>query len=441
MSRATLVWLIGVPLCVALGLAISYSAPPLRDRDQHYELVRLVVDVLSEVDQNYVRELTPAARRKLVEDMLNGGLEQLDPHSGFMNAQEYKQFERKSRGKFGGVGIQVSVDRVTGSMVITSPIAGSPAQAAGILPGDEIVKVDGHPVDALRNSEAIELIQGEPGTTVTLTIQRSGEPKPLEFKLVRAIIEVETVLGFRRRHDNPKQWDFLIDPEHKIAFVRIIEFDEPTAARVREIVERLDLEGTRGLVLDLRGNPGGLLTSAVEVADLFLTQGRIVSTRGRQQPERSYDARASGTLFEPPDRHPIAVLIDRASASASEIVAAALQDHNRAVIVGERSYGKGSVQNIFSMEDYTTALKLTTQSYWRPSGKNIHRFPDSRDADDWGVRPTPGFEVTLSDDERLSARNARRKQDIVAGMSEVVDSANDPVLRKAMGYLRTAVDR
>src|SRR5215475_2201862 len=163
MSRSTAVWLVGIPLVVLLGLAISYSAPPLRAHDQHYELVKLVVDALGEVDQDYVRELDPIARRKLVEDMINGGLERLDPHSGFMNSQEYKQFERK-----------------TGNLVVTTLVAGSPAYDAGILAGDQILKVDGQSLDSVRSSEVLELIQGEPGTSVALTVLHPGETKPVD---------------------------------------------------------------------------------------------------------------------------------------------------------------------------------------------------------------------------------------------------------------------
>jgi carboxyl-terminal processing protease len=214
------------------------------------------------------------------------------------------------------------------------------------------------------------------------------------------------------------------------------------------VLEQLQAQGVRGLILDLRGNPGGLLTSAVAIADLFLTDGRIVSTHGRRSPEKAYAAKAAGTLFEPAVRQPVAVLIDRYSASASEIVAAALQDHGRAVVVGERSFGKGSVQNVFPLEDRTTALKLTTQSYRRPSGKNIHRFPDSKDADEWGVSPTPGFEVKLTDEERLAYLVGRRKRDVVSGKAGAppvparTDAAyEDKVLDKALEHLRAELSR
>jgi carboxyl-terminal processing protease len=448
MSRWNLAWLLGIPLVVLLGLTLTYSAPPLREKDQNYELVKLLVDVLAEVDQNYVRDLDADAKRRLVEDMINGGLERLDPHSSFFGAHEYKQFEHKSKGKFGGIGIQVGLDRATGALTVTSPMVGTPAYEAGVLAGDHILAVDGKKLDTLRYDETIELIQGEPGTPVTLTVMHEGEKKPVDITIVRAVIQVETVLGDRRKPDNPKDWDFVIDKDRGIGYVRLVEFDEPTADMLRAVLERLQADGVHGMVLDLRGNPGGLLTSAVAVSDLFLTEGRIVSTSGRRMPEKVYTAKADGTLFEPAAQHPVAVLIDKYSASASEIVAAALQDHGRAVIVGERSYGKGSVQNVFPLEDRTTALKLTTQSYHRPSGKNIHRFPDSKDTDEWGVKPTPGFEVKLTDEERLQYHVGRRKRDVVYGKPgsppapERKDAPyTDKALDRALEYLRGELNK
>jgi carboxyl-terminal processing protease len=449
MTRWNLAWLVGIPLVVLLGLTLTYSAP-VPSRNQNYELVKLVVDVLDEVDQNYVRELDPAARRKLVEDMVNGGLERLDPYSGFMNDREYKQFERKNEGSFGGIGIQVGLDRTSGAMVVTTPLVGTPAYEAGILAGDQIVKIDGKALDSLRTNDAIELIQGEVGTPVTLTVVHEGQKKAVDIRVTRGIIKIETVLGDHRKADNPAEWDFVIDKDRKIAYIRLLEFEKPTAETLGQVLRQLRGEGVRGLVLDLRGNPGGLLTSAVAVCDQLLTQGRIVSTKGRTTPERDYDAKPEGTLFEPAAQHPVAVLIDKYSASASEIVAAALQDHNRAVIVGERSFGKGSVQNVYPMEDHT-ALKLTTQRYFRPSGKNIHRFPDSKESDEWGVTPNPGFGVKLTDEERYQFLIARRKRDVVHGKPGAAPPEDkkdgktppfvDKVLDRALEYLRGELDK
>ncbi|HEX4592148.1 MAG TPA: S41 family peptidase [Gemmataceae bacterium] len=444
MTRWNLAWLVGIPLVVLLGLTLTYSAP-LRPKDQNYELVKLVVEVLDEVDQNYVRDLDPAARRRLVEDMVNGGLERLDPYSGFMNDHEYRQFERKNEGSFGGIGIQVGMDRTTGALVVTTPLVGTPAFEAGILAGDQIVKIDGKHLDNLRTNEAIELIQGDVGKPVTLTVVHEGQKKPVDITVTRAIIKIESVLGDHRKPDNPAEWDFVIDKDKKIAYIRLLEFEKPTADTLQQVLSQLEGEGVRGLVLDLRGNPGGLLTSAVAVCDLFLTSGRIVSTQGRKVPERVYDAKPEGTLFEPAATHPIAVLVDRYSASASEIVAAALQDHGRAVIVGERTFGKGSVQNVYPMDEHT-ALKLTTQRYFRPSGKNIHRFPDSKESDEWGVSPNPGFEVKLTDEERYQFLVARRKRDVIHGKPGAAPPEDkkdgktppfvDKMLDRALEYLR-----
>jgi carboxyl-terminal processing protease len=198
----------------------------------------------------------------------------------------------------------------------------------------------------------------------------------------------------------------------------------------------------------MRNNPGGLLRSAVEVSNLFLSEGRIVSTKGRNHKEEAYDARPKNLLL-PADKYPVAVIVNRYSASASEIVAAALQDHNRAVVIGERTYGKGSVQNIIEMENRTSALKLTTASYWRPNGKNIHRFPESKETDDWGVKPTEGFEVKLTDEERLEYMLNRSERDVLQGKNGTptpkpkLDKEGkekkpfqDRVLDKALEYIR-----
>jgi carboxyl-terminal processing protease len=448
MSRWNLSWLVGIPLVILLGLTLTYSAPVQRGQTQDYELFQLLAGVLAEVDQNYVRELDPAAKRRLVEDMINGGLERLDPHSTFLGAVEYKQFDGKSKGKFGGVGIQVNLDRNTGLLQVISPMVGTPAYEAGVMAGDLILKVDGKALENLRYNEIIGMIQGEPGTPVTLTVLHESEKKAVDIPITRAIVEVETVLGDRRKADNPKEWDFILDKDPRIAYVRLSEFGEPTSEMLGKLLKQLAADGVRGLILDLRGNPGGLLTSAVEVSDLFLNDGRIVSTQGRKTTERVYDAKSQGVPFEQAAKFPVAVLIDRYSASASEIVSAALQDHSRAVIVGERSYGKGSVQNVFPMEDsegHKMALKLTTQSYRRPSGHNIHRWPDSKDTDEWGVKPTPGFEVKLTDEERLQYLLGRRKRDIVQGKGNTPPADKkdvplvDKVLDRALEHLRAEV--
>ena len=415
MPRSNLAWLLGISSVALLGYAVSHRAPP-REKDQDYELVRLVVDVLDEVDHKYVRPLDAQAKRKLVEDMVNGGLEHLDTHSGFINETEYKRFTLNNKGKFGGVGIQIEIPldrRNAGLLTVISPMVDTPAYEAGVLAGDVILKINGRSTENMRLREAVNLITGEPGTKVVLTVLHEGSKTPIDLEITRAMIEVPSVLGDVRKPDHPKEWEFYIDKQNQIGYVRLTAFTETTATELRTILGTLLKEGLRGLVLDLRTNPGGLLREAVDVSRMFLNEGRIVSTRGRNQQEEVFDAKPGGALV--PADLPVAVLVNRLSASASEIVAAALQDHKRAVIVGERSYGKGSVQNIIEMEGRRSALKLTTASYWRPSGKNIHRFPDSKESDEWGVRPNPGFAVTMDDDERIGYLYYRHDRDVTPG--------------------------
>jgi carboxyl-terminal processing protease len=443
MSRWNLAWLLAVPMVVILGLTLSYSAPN-RERDKDYQLVRTVVDVLAEVDQHYVRELDDKARQKLVEDMINGGLERLDPYSQYLNAEEYHHFETQSEGNFGGVGIQLGVDPKTGNLMVISPMVGTPALEAGILAGDLIIKVDGKSTEGMRMGDAVKVIQGEPGTPISLTVLHENSREPATYTMKRARIEIETVLGYKRLEDNPKEWEWFADKDNGIAYIRLVQFNEHTAADLRKAVERVQREGAKSLILDLRDNPGGLLTAAIEVSDMFLTGGRIVSTRDRFGRGRAWDAKETDTIFEPAKAHPIAVLVNKNSASASEIVSAALQDNHRAVVVGERSFGKGSVQKVIRLNEggQPTALKLTTDTYWRPNGKNIHRHPDDKDTDEWGVKPDPGFEVVLKDDERLEYLKYRRSRDVIRRKDPPKSDAKedkpyrDKALEKAVEHLK-----
>ncbi len=456
MSRWNLAWLLGISAAALIGIAVSHSAP-LRQKDKDYELVRLVVDVLDEVEHKYVRELDADARRRLVEDMINGGLERLDPHSAFINPKRYRQFTKDSKGEFGGIGIQVSTDRQSGVLSVVSPLPGTPAYEAGILAGDLIVKIDGKSTESMQLNEAVDHIQGEPGQKISLTVLHEGSKEPVTVELTRAKIHIRSVLGNRRRADKPEEWDYFLDKSNHIVYVRLVAFSETAAKELRDTLTELKAEGMRGLILDLRMNPGGLLKAAVEISNLFLPKGKIVSTRGRTGQEEVYEAEEKNALLVPAQDFPMAVLVNKYSASASEIVAAALQDHHRAIIIGERSYGKGSVQNVIKMENGASALKLTTASYWRPSGKNIHRFPDSKDTDEWGVKPDAGFAVALKDEERLAYVLDRRDRDIIHGKSGTPTAPpktepakekdkkkkpfEDRVLKRALEYLRKEVQK
>src|SRR5262245_11580258 len=221
MSRRNLYWLLAIVAVTLLGVAVT-AATPTREKDHDYELVRLVVDVLHEVRSKYVVDVSPERERKLVEDMINGGLERLDPHSQYINPREYKQFDKQSEGKFGGVGIQVGYDRQNrGQLTVISPMPGTPAFEAGILAGDVILAIDGKATESMRMSEAIDMIQGEPGTKITFTIAREGAKEKIEVTVTRALIKVPSVLGDRRKPDDPKSFDWFIDPKERIGYVRL----------------------------------------------------------------------------------------------------------------------------------------------------------------------------------------------------------------------------
>jgi carboxyl-terminal processing protease len=441
MSRRNLYWLLGITAVTVFGLAVCQPGIASRDRDKDYENAKLLLDVLAQVRKKYVIELNSERERQLVEDMINGGLERLDPHSMYINARDYKQFRKSSEGKFGGIGVQIGYDRQNrGFLTVISPIVGTPAYDAGIQAGDRLVKIDGKSTESMRLAEAVEMIQGDPGQKLTLTVVRENGTEPIEVPLTRAEIRVQSVLGDRRIKGNPKAWDYMIDPRDKIGYLRLTGFTETATAEMKVALDALIQQGVRGLVIDLRNNPGGLLRSAVEIADLFLDQGVIVTTRGRDHKEEVHSARKEGTLLLPASAHPVAILINRNSASASEILAAAMQDHGRAVVIGERSYGKGSVQTLTLLEQETSALKLTTASYWRPSGKNIHRFPDSTDKDEWGVKPNEGYEVLLTEAERVEYQTWRNDRDVVRADKEPKPGEKaytDKVLAKALEYVRS----
>lgn len=445
MSRWSLSWLLGFVAVGLVGLSMTYSAPG-RDvsLEKKHDNIKLLIDVLEEVQAKYVKELDQDKMRELVEAMINNGLGQFDQHSYFYNKQEYSSFMQQSKGRFGGIGIRIGLDPGTGAVRVESPMVGTPAYEAGLMAGDLILKVDGHSLENANLKKVVDLIQGEPGSKVTLSVLHEGQKKPVDVDIVRAEIHVDSVLGDRRHPTNLKDWDFWIDQRLKIAYVRVAAFTETTTAELTKVIDGLRKAGMKGLVIDLRGNPGGLLRSAVETSSLFLPEGKhVVTTKGRNHKQESYEAKVDAPGFPITDM-PIAVLINRYSASASEILAAALQDHFRAIIVGERSYGKGSVQNVIMMQGGESALKLTTASYWRPSEKNIHRFPDSKETDEWGVKPNKGYEVKLDDQERIDFYKWRRARDIVLrpGQDTKLDDEpklknfKDRVLEKALEYVR-----
>ncbi len=414
MPRQNLYSIIMVGAVSLLCWQVSQGA---KQKDEVSEMYGVFVDAVEQVQQNYV---TPVTRRQLMESALRGMLADLDQHSTYINTSQWKTFKRQIEGKFGGVGMTVEVDEDSKRLKVVAPMVGTPAYTAGVMAGDLILDIDGVSTEGLSLDKAVESLQGQPGTPVKLNLLHEETEKAEIITVNRAIIEVPSVMGDRRKPND--EWEFMLDPAKKIGYIRITNFVQDTADHVKDALDSLTREGMKGLIVDLRDDPGGLLSSAVEIADMFVDEGKIVSTRGRNTTEKVFEARKEGGY----SGFPMAVLVNHNSASASEILAACLQDHGKAIVLGERSYGKGSVQNILDLEDGNSVLKLTVATYWRPSGKNIHRFKNAKDTDEWGVTPDKGLEVPLTREEYRDWYIGRRERDFLS-------SRNKPKAEKAKG--------
>ena len=377
------------------------AQPPVKELTD-YELMSLFVDAFQQIETNYVRDID---RRLLVEAAIDGMVSELDQYSSFVPPKERAGFDRVLSQEFGGIGIQVNIrnDR----LIVVSPTPGTPAYDAGILPGDVITRIGDTDMKGKTINAAIREMQGPIGQVVDLVILRPGQKELIEMSLTRQLITVKSIRGYEYNDDDT--WNYWVSEEPKIAYVRLSSFSRHSAEELEEVLRTLVSLKMEGLVLDLRFNPGGLLDAAIEMADLFLKSGNIVSVRGRNVPEKSWDARRKETL---PD-FPKAVLINGYSASASEVLSACLQDNKRATIVGERTWGKGSVQNVIRIDDGKSVLKLTTASYHRPSGVNIHRFKEMGPDDTWGVLPDEDFEIPYSRKQWVAWSVDRANRDVV----------------------------
>ena len=315
-----------------------------------YQQLQKFSQVMEMVRRAYVEEL---GDEKLIDGALAGMLSSLDPHSTYLDKEMYKQMNVDTKGEFGGLGIEISA--AEGGILIVAPIEDTPADRAGIKAGDLIIKIDNELTRDMSLPESVKKMRGKPGTSIELTIFRKGENAPLVFKIVRDIIKVKSVKGD------------ILAPGY--AYLRVTQFQERTASLLKQQIADLRKRAggkLSGAVLDLRNNPGGLLDQAVEVSDMFLNAGNIVSTKSRAGKNLSFEARPGDELRN----LPLIVLINNGSASASEIVAGALQDHHRAVLLGTKSFGKGSVQSVIPLSD-GTAIKVTTALYFTPSGRSI----------------------------------------------------------------------
>jgi carboxyl-terminal processing protease len=334
-----------------------------------YRLLTLFGDVFERVRAEYVE---PVNDRDVIENAINGMLTGLDPHSSYMNAKSFRDMQVQTRGEFGGLGIEVTQEN--GYIKVISPIDDTPASRAGVKAGDLIIALDGKTVQGLSLNDAVDKMRGPPNSKITLTLRRTGTDTPIELSMQREVIKIQSVKS--RMEDND------------IAYIRLTSFTEQTDSGLRKAYAALKQQANghlKGVVLDLRNNPGGLLDQAVAVSDDFINQGEIVSTRARK-PEDSQRWNAKGGDIT--DGLPVVVLTNGGSASASEIVAGALQDQRRAVIVGTRTFGKGSVQTVIPLPG-NGAMRLTTARYYTPSGRSIQ-----------GLGITPDVEVQASRDEK-----------------------------------------
>ena len=347
----------------------------------------------------------------LVFEMAEGAVGTLDDFSSVIWPHDLEQFSRSTQGKFTGVGIQIT--RRDGQLVVVTPLEGTPAQQAGIKAGDVIIAVDGVRTASWTLDRAVREITGPEGTDVTLTVERVGNNEPIDLEIQRAEIVIESIRGWQHTDTAKGGWNYLVDEADRIAYVRLSQFIPQTADALDDAIAQVRETGPiRGLVLDLRHNPGGLLSSAIDVADRFLRKGAIVATvdgDGRKNNQTS--ANRFGTY----ENFPVAILINRGSASASEIVAGALQDHDRATVIGTRSFGKGSVQDLFRLADGRSYLKLTTQYYQLPDGRIIHRKDD---ATAWGIDPE--LEIDMTDQQVADLLEFRQLLDVLREPDEPV---------------------
>ncbi len=343
---------------IVVGVMISLGHGVQADRSENQASISLPLnelrtfsEVFGKIKSDYVKEVDD---KTLLEGAIRGMLADLDPHSAYMDADSFKELQVGTTGEFGGLGIEVGME--DGFVKVIAPIDDTPAQKAGVQAGDLIIRLDSAPVKGMSLGDAVKIMRGKPGTDIELTIVREGEEKPLTITITRAIIKVKSIKS-RMLEDG-------------FGYVRITQFQARSGKDLTKALKKLNKESggrLNGLVLDMRNNPGGVLNAAVDVSDAFLDKGTIVYTKGRiKNSEMRFNA-SSGDLLS---GAPIVVLINGGSASASEIVAGALQDHKRAVIVGQPSFGKGSVQTILPMQG-GTALKLTTALYYTPSGRSI----------------------------------------------------------------------
>ncbi len=392
---------VGVLVIFFAGMNFGLNAKTQKSATvDDYELLGLYTQVFKIVKDHYVE---PVDSKKLVYGSLRGMLSSLDPYSTFFTPDEFKEFTTETHGEFGGLGIEITMENH--KLIIVAPIEDTPAWRAGLKPGDVIIEINGEPTDKMTLMEAVKKMRGKPGTKITITVWRKGVEKPFKVTITRAIIKIRSV-KYKELENG------------KIGYIRITQFQEKTDEQLKGVLEKF--KDKEGIIIDLRNNPGGLLTTAVNVADMLLPKGDlIVYTRGRDERNNEEFYSTNDPVF--PTDIPIVVIVNKGSASASEILTGALRDNNRALAVGDTTFGKASVQTLIPLPD-GSGLKLTTAHYYTPSGKLIMNK---------GI--TPDIIVHMTEEEEMERIKAEREAKI---KGEKAVKIKDPQLDAALNAIK-----
>lgn len=387
-------------IIVAIAVLVSLACFAVAAKNRY---ANLFAEALEVVHKDALVEIPP---QQLFTSAMDGMLEQIDEHSQFIAGNRFREFDEDMRQEFGGVGMYVEINPKNKRLFVLAPMPGTPAFAAGLQIGDEILEINGQNVEGKDRADAIKLLRGAINESVELTIDRAG--KVFKKQIRRASINVPSISGDWRMPDG--SWQFVLKEHPRIGYLRLSQFGDKSANEFTSAWQQIN-GNVDGLILDLRNNPGGLLSVAVEVCDMFIEPGQVIVGTRRRGGQMVNEIAMAEPIVQP--NLPVVILVNRFSASASEIVAGCLQDHHRAIIIGEQTYGKGTVQDVIPMQRGTSALKLTTASYWRPSGKPIDRHDAlAKSTKIWGVQPDAGFAVKLTEEDLFDDLRSRNIRDL-----------------------------
>lgn len=417
------------------------------NRQEH--LLAYVINLI-ERQYYYPGDDSPITKDELLHLSLGGMLHSLDPYSNYLPPVAYDKMNETLDQRFAGIGAELALAPKTKALTVTALVYGATAQKAGLKPGDVILNIDGNSTKGKSVSKAVEQLRGHPEEVVVLSVQRAGSEKPIDIEITRSIIRTASAVGDRRRMDG--QWEYFLPDSDGIAYIRITGFGFQTANEMSKLIPALLKKGMRGLIIDLRGNPGGTLNSAVELCNLFVPENDVIVSIHRRSKVQQEIRAQKGEKFR---SFPIAILIDGQTASASEIVSSCLQDSSgktapdgsvlNVKVIGDRSFGKGAVQDMFALPPGQGAVKFTVAGYVSPSGKNIHRFPNAKPTDQWGVMPDDGFEVALSEKEVMKLYRWRTLRSMSIDLSSPGDNPPfgdpaqyDPCVKRALEFLNSS---